>query len=189
MEMFKSIRLSRGESILRKKMSRMKRARFKSNISKARSIGMVWDATNPEEFAVLSQFHQKMNERNIELKILGYFPGKELPDKFTAIRYLTCFKNQDINFFYKPILPEADSFIKTRFDILIDVNFKKLFPLKYISSLSMAGFKVGIFENESVNPPYDLMMELNKNTDLNTYLTQVVHYLEMINTETNKNSD
>jgi hypothetical protein len=188
MEMFKNIRMNRGESILRKKMSRMNRVKFYSNLGKARSIGMVWDASNPDEFTVLSQFHQKMNERNIEVKILGFFPGKELPDRCTAIRYLTCFKNQDINFFYKPVSPEANSFINTRFDILIDVNFRKLFPLKYISSLSIAGFKVGIFEDDSVNSPYDLMMELNKDTDLNTYLTHVVHYLEMINTDTNKNS-
>jgi hypothetical protein len=187
MEMFKNIRLNRGKSILKKKMSRMKRSKFRGNISNAKSIGLVWDASNPDEFVILSQFHQKMNERNIEVKILGYFPGKNLPDRFTAIRYLTCLKNQDINVFYLPVSAEANSFINTGFDILIDVNFKQVFPLQYLSSLSMAGFKVGIFENGSENPQYDLMMEINKNTDINTYLTQAVHYLEMINTGANNN--
>lgn len=185
--MFKNIRLNRGKSILRKKMSGMKRTKFKGNIKSAKSIGVLWDASNPDQFTVLSQFHQKMNERNIEVKILGYFPDKNLPDRCTAIRYLTCLKNQDINFFYRPVSPEANSFINTRFDILIDVNFKQIFPLQYITSLSMAGFKVGIFENGSGNSPYDLMLELNKNTDINTYLTQAVHYLEMINTGSNNN--
>jgi hypothetical protein len=45
----------------------------------------------------------------------------------------------------------------------------------------MAGFKVGIFDTGSENSPYDLMMEFNKTTDINTYLTQVIYYLEMIN--------
>jgi hypothetical protein len=189
MVMFKNIRLNRGKSILRKKMSRMKRTRFRGNISKAKSIGIVWDASNPDEFTVLSQFHQKMHERNIEVTILGYFPGKYLPDRCTAIRYLTCLKDQDINFFYRPVSQEANSFICTRFDILIDINFSQLFTLQYISSLSMAGFKVGIFENGYEYLPYDLMMDLKKNTDINTYLNQVVHYLEMINTRTNNNRE
>jgi hypothetical protein len=47
----------------------------------------------------------------------------------------------------------------------------------------MAGFKVGIFDNGTRNNPYDLMMEYNKSGDINTYLTQVIYYLEMINTE------
>jgi hypothetical protein len=182
MEIFKNIRLNTSKSILKKKMSRMKRTKFRGNISKAKSIGIVWDASNPDEFPILSRLHQKMNERKIDLKILGYFQGKNLPDKYTAVRYLTCLKNQDINFFFRPVSQEAISFIDTRFDILIDVNFRHLFPLQYISSLSMAGFKVGIFENGSENLPYDLMMELNKKSDINTYLTEAIHYLEMINT-------
>jgi len=189
MEIFKNIRLNRARSILRKKISRIKREKFRGNITNARSIGIIWDASDPEEFTILSRFHQKMHEKNIDIKILGYFPGKHLPDRCTAIRYLTCLKNQDINFFYRPVAREANSFINTRFDILIDINFKQVFPLQYISSLSMAGFKVGIFENGFEDSPYDLMIDLNKNTDIDTYLTQVVHYLEMINKEIHSNKD
>lgn len=181
MEMFKDIRLDRGNAILRKKMSRMKRTRFKGNINNAKTIGLVWDASNPEELPTLSHFHQKMAEKNIDVKIISYFPGKNLPDKLTAIRYLTCLKKDEINITYRPVSYEANTFIKTRFDILIDINFKDLFPLRYISYLSMAGFKVGIFDSGSENSPYDLMMEFNKTTDINTYLTQVIYYLEMIN--------
>lgn len=186
MEMFKNIRLNRGKTILRKKMARMKRIRFKGNITNAKTIGLVWDASNPEDLAHLSQFYQKMAERNIDVRIIGYYPGKDLPDRLTAIRYLTCLKKEDINFTYRPVSEEANSFIKTRFDILIDVNFKDVFPLRYISYLSMAGFKVGIFDNGSANSPFDLMMEFNKTTDINNYLTQVVYYLEMINSGQSK---
>jgi hypothetical protein len=181
MEMFTNIRLNWGKTIMRRKMSRMKRTRFKGNINNAKTIGVVWDATNPDDLTFLSQFFQKMADRNIDVKIMGYFPGKDLPDKLTAIRYLTCLKKEDINITYRPVSNEANSFIKTRFDILIDTSFKDIFPLRYISYLSMAGFKVGIFDNGIKNSPYDLMIEFNKTTDINNYLTQVIYYLEMIN--------
>ena len=186
MEMFKNIRLNRGKAILRRKMMRMKRSRFKGNISSAKTMGLVWDASNPEELQTLSLFHQKMAERNIDVKIIGYFPGKNLPDKLTAIRYLACLKKEDINVTFRPVSHEAEIFTDTGFDILIDLNFKDVFPLRYLSYLSRAGFKVGIFDSTGEQSPFDLMIELNKSTDINEYLTHVIHYLEMINTGSNK---
>jgi hypothetical protein len=147
---------------------------------------MVWDASKPDEFQILSQFHQKMVDRNIDLSIIGYYPGKEIPDKITAIRYLVCLKQEDINFTYRPVSREATSFINMPFDILIDANFRNLFPLEYISSLSSAGLKVGIYDSGYDQVPFDLMIEVNKSSDLNNYLDQVVHYLELINTGSTK---
>lgn len=182
MEMFRNFRLSQGKLMLRRKMARLKRTRFRGNMTNAKKIGIVWDASRPDEFTVLAQFHQKMAERNIDVKIIGYYPGKEIPDRITAIRYLTCLKQPDLNFFYRPVTSEAASFMKTSFDILFDTNFRNLFPLQYISCLSAAGIKVGIFENGYDHSPFDLMIEM-KPGDLNGFFTQAVHYLEMINTK------
>ena len=91
-------------------------------------------------------------------------------------------EKEDINITYRPVAREANEFINANFDLLIDLNFKNLFPLRYISHLSMAGFKVGIFDNGNNNNLYDLMMEYNKSADINTFLTEVIYYLEMINT-------
>jgi hypothetical protein len=184
MELFKNLRLKIGKAILRKKISRIKRKVFYSNFSKVKTIGIVWDASNPEDFSGLSRFYQKMHDRNIEVKILGYFSGKNLPDQYTAIRYLTCLRKTEINFFYHPVSSEFRNFVSNRFDILIDINFKELFPLKCVSSTSNAGFKVGIFESESINTPYDLMIEMKNPVDVENYLNQVIHYLEMINSGT-----
>jgi len=182
MEILRSIRLSRGRSVLRKKVSQLKRQRFRGNIKSAKSIGIVWDAENTKDFGVLSQFHQKMAERNIDVKIIGYYPGKELPDKLTAVRYFNCLKPQDLNITYRPVSPEFYTFVNIKFDILIDTNYRNIFPLEYISSVSAAGLKVGIFENGYLNSPFDIMLEVGRNFSLNDYLDQVVHYLEMINT-------
>ncbi len=181
MELFKNIRLKIGKSVLEKKLGRTTRKMSFSNFGLARNIGIVWDASNPDEFSCLSKFYQKMHERNIEVSILGYFPGKELPDQYTAIRYLTCIRKKELSFFYLPSSSETGTFIDKRFDILIDINFKKLLPLNYISSLSNAGFKVGLFDSETVDTPFDLMMEMKNPVNVDNYLIQVMQYLEMIN--------
>jgi len=183
MELFKNIRLKIGKAILTKKMARTKRKVYYSNISLVKKIGIAWDASKPEDFACLSRFNQKMHERNIEVKILGYFPGKNLPNQYTAIRYLTCIRKGEINFFYHPVSSETNNFISNRFDILIDINFEKLVPLQYVSSISDARFKIGLFESETINNPFDMMMEIKNPVDVENYLNQVIHYLEMINSK------
>jgi hypothetical protein len=180
MDLFKNIRLKIGKITLKNKLEHSKRKVFYSNISHVKKIGIVWDASKPTEFACLTRFYQKMHERKIDVSIIGYFPANELPDQYTAIRFLTCLKKQEINSFYHPLSSESNSFINTRFDILIDVNFNKEFPLYYISSLSNAAFKVGLWDSESKDI-FDLMMEIKKPVDLDNYLDQVIEYLTMIN--------
>jgi hypothetical protein len=189
MELLKGIRTKIGAEILSKKASRVKRKVFYANFNLIKTIGVVWDASNTADFACLTKFYQKMHEKNIDVKILGYYPGKELPDQYTAIRYLTCYRRKDLNFFYHPTSSETDFFIRNQYDILIDLNFMKIFPLHYVTALSNAYFKVGLFESETVDSPYDLMMEIKNPIDIESYLVHVVHYLEMINSGTNKPSN
>jgi hypothetical protein len=115
---------------------------------------------------------------------MGYYSGKNLPNQFTAVRYLSIIKNEELNFFYHPVSNDTNKFVNNKFDVLIDINFEKLLPLQYISSLSNAGFKVGLFESETGNTPFDLMMDLKSPVNIEDYLNQVVHYLEMINSGT-----
>jgi hypothetical protein len=181
MELLESLRLNIGTAKLEKKLASTKRIKLFSNFAEVKRIGIVWDASNLEDFSKLSEFYQKMNSRNILVEILGYYKGKELPDKYTAVRYLKCFKNKDINIFYIPVANEVMEFINTPFDILIDLNFHKLFPLRYVSILSSAKLKVGLFEAVEEKSPFDLMMEIKNYSDIDNFITQAVYYLEMIN--------
>jgi len=189
MELLKKIRLKIGNAILSKKIVRSKRRVHYSSFSKIKSIGIVWDASRPSEFACLSRFHQRMQDMKIDLKIFGYFPGKNLPDQYTAIRYLTCIRRDEINIFYHPNSSDANSFINNPFDILIDINFDKQVPLKYVASLSKAQFKIGLYDHETTASPFDLMMEIRNPVDIEDYLNQVIHYLEMIKNKTKKTID
>jgi uncharacterized protein YueI len=180
MELFKNIRLKIGKFLLSNKVARSKRKVQYSTFSDVRKIGIVWDASKTVEFPELSRFHQRMLDNKIDVTIFGYFPGKSLPDQYTAIRYLTCLKSDEINRVYHPASSEAKAFINNPFDILIDINFDKQFPLSYITALSRARLKVGLFQNEKSESPFDLMMSIQNPVDIDTYLTQVVHYLEMI---------
>ncbi len=186
MELFKKIRLRLGNFILSGKIEKNRRKVLYSNFSQIKNIGIVWDASRTSEFASLSRFQQQMHEKKIDVKIFGYFPGKSLPNQYTAIRFLTCIRKDEINYFYHPVSPEASSFIKNPFDVLIDVNFEKQVPLRYITSLSRSRLKVGLLDQESYDSPFDLMMELKNPVDLESYLAQIIYYLEIIKDDSTK---
>jgi hypothetical protein len=181
MELFRNTRLKIGNSILLKKIARARRTISYTDISRIKKIGIIWDATRTIDFSTLSRFHQKMHERGVDVKVLGYYPGKELPDQYTAIRFLSCIRRKELSFFYVPLSTEADVFMNTRFDVLIDINFDRVFPLRYMTALSSSFFKVGLFGSEADSSVFDLMMEIKKPVQVENYLTQVIHYLEMIN--------
>jgi hypothetical protein len=180
MELFRNFRLKIAGAILKKRLARSKRKMLYTNFSRVKNIGIVWDASRHTEFQALARFHQKMNERDIDVKILGYYEGKNLPDQYTAIRYLSCIRKSDINLLYIPESTETRSFIDNKFNLLIDLNFEKLFPLSYITLLSRASFKIGLFEEDGKDTPFDLMMEVEKPVNMDNYLKQVIQYLEMI---------
>ncbi len=180
MEFFGNLRLRIGTIILKKRLSKISHRSKYKNFKDVRKIGIVWDASKHQEFQSLARFHQEMLERNIEVKIIGFHKGKHLPDQYTAIRYLSCIKSSETNIFYIPFSSEVQSFTDSNFDVLLDINFDKIFPLLYITGLSKAALKVGLFDPEENNNPFDLMMEIKKPVNVEEYLTQVIQYLEMI---------
>lgn len=186
MELFRKLRIRAGKSVLTGKLSRFRRKPYYLNFYNIRTIGLVWDASRTEEFPILTRFVQKMTELNKEVKIFGFFPEKGFPDQYTAIRYLTCLKRKEVSFFYIPLNSEAETFLKTEFDLLIDINFKKHFPLIYISSLSKARLKVGLADSKPELSPFDLMISIKGPINVDIYLDQVIYYLEMINSESAK---
>ena len=59
MDLFSNIRLKIGRAMLTKEMAKINRKVYYSNISLVKSIGIVWDSSKPEDFAILSGFYQK----------------------------------------------------------------------------------------------------------------------------------
>ena len=186
MELFRNLRIRAGKSLLSGKLSKITRKPHYINFFNIKTIGLVWDASQTNEFVFLSKFHQKMSEQNIEVRILGYYPGKKLPDQYTAIRFLTCLKRNEVDFLYRPVTRDSNEFLKIQYDVLIDINFRKQFPLVYVTSLSSAKLKVGLADSRPESSPFDLMISLKNPVNIEKYLEQVLIYLEMMSSKTAK---
>lgn len=83
MNILSKLRINAGKSRLSVKMARIRRKPLYLNLYHIRTIGIVWDASRPEDFSILTRFHQHMAEQNREVTILGFFLEKSC---LTAIR-------------------------------------------------------------------------------------------------------
>lgn len=183
MEMFRAIRLSTGRSILRKRLRKLKRNKKFNNLHNSHKIAIAWDGSNISNFPAVSSFYHELQKENIQVDIVCFYPGKILPDEYTALRYLKCFKANDLSLTYLPQTDEIKEFINTPYEILVDINLNNHLPLQYVSVLSKAEFKVGP-DKSDYKDDLDMTIKISDNDNLTYYLEQVKYYLEMINTGT-----
>ena len=80
----------------------------------------------------------------------------------------------------KPSSPVIQNFINEEYDLLIDLNIRDYFPLKYISALSKAAFKVGKFD-ESDTAFFDMMIDADNTKTVKYFLRQIDTYITMLN--------
>lgn len=179
MELAGEIRHKIGNSILRKKSVKISRKASYKGLDFIKSIAVIWNY-DLKDLYNLEDFYKRMKERNIDVKVISYHPEKSITENLSSAAYLKCFGRKDVDLFFIPVKSEADKLLNEKFDILIDMNFDKKLPLKYISALSDASFKVGLYESEGDSSIYDLMIDLHKPVDSAIYLDQTIHYLEMI---------
>ncbi len=181
MELFRGMRLLIGRWLLKRRQRKVRRNKQFNNLGNSHKIGLVWDGSNTADFKNIASFYNDMLKINIQTDIICYYPGKVLPDEYTAIRYLKCVKKSDLNLWHIPHSPDIDEFISTPYEILIDVNNNNYFPAEYMTVLSNAEFKVGP-ERSPYRDMLDMTIKIENKYETSYYLEQVEYYLEMINT-------
>lgn len=177
--MFNKLKLKVGHRRLRKALKGIKRNRLVYNLDTARTIGVLFNATSEEVYHHVANFSNQLLGRNLQVEMLAFFAGKEVPNSYLANPKLKLFTKRELNWYRKPCVPHVDEFIDKEFDILIDLSMEELFPLKWIATLSKSKFKVGNLSYYGT--PNDMIINLKPNNDIEYLLSQVIHYLQLIN--------
>ena len=150
-----------GRYILNKNLSKLKRKRIVHNLESAKTIGLLYDATDEQEYAVICELVKNFQNENKIVKALGYLNYNIIPHYCIPKLSFDYFIMKDIGFFYIPNNTFVDDFIKNDFDILIDLSIMDFFPFQYISGMSKAKFKVGR-DGENHSKYYDFMLNINE---------------------------
>ena len=185
MSLIQNIKDAFGNYFLSMERKSVHRNKKFMNMEEAKTIGIVFDATDKEDFELVKKYVLYLKEMKKKVKAIGFFNQKESPPMaFSKLEY-DFFSLKDLSWNNIPNSVYVKNFIADEYDILLDLNLNDLFPLRYISSLSKARFKAGK-KSEKNNSIFDMMIKMEKGKDLKFYLKNIDTYLFVINKKNDK---
>ena len=179
--MFGNLRIKIGQYYFKRDNSHAERRCQMTNLRDAKKIGILYTLDDVPDYDRVSEFVSLLQGDHKVVKALGFVKNKNLVERFLPKLSYDFFSKRDLTWFYKPIHNQVKDFIEKEFDLLIDLSLHDNFPLKYISGLSKALFRVGKFSEINAEY-YDMMIDMKPTTTSEEYLGQVQHYLTIINT-------
>ena len=160
---------------VRKKLGQFSAPRRTISYPDARSIGVLFDASRPDDVILVDRFVERLSKDGKKVSALGFFPQKA-----EAVRHFDWFDRQGISWWGQPTDKTAQRFQDNPFDILVNAWLESSRPLEYLSTFSKARWRIAPHHEDCPQiAEFSVMMREGK-SDLETYLSQVDHFLRTI---------
>jgi len=168
-----------GEYLLKIQAKKVVRELRANNFEHAKTIGIVYDAIDQIQHKKVTAFADTiMKSYGTNVQLVGFVSNAENRAAFSGqfgCKYIT---KQDFTWYGDEQNCIISDFIKTPFDILIDLTVETIFPIQYITTLSTASFKVGRLTEKNMN--YDLLIDIKNDITIDILIEQIQVYLSMI---------
>ncbi len=153
----------------------LKRTGEVKNYANARYVGIWFDGSNREQFALIDAYARKIVGKGKKVEILGY-AGNVKKNEDVPFEYI---RPREIGWTGVPVEDVVEEWCEKPFDLLLCLHPKECRPLEYMALQSKAKCRVGRY-GEGVVECYDLMVMLEE-PDLAKMIKQVDHLLTDIN--------
>ena len=145
------------------------------NLTDAKTVGIVYDSTNPENDIVIANFAQELRGQNKQVEILGFVNDKKIDTK-TGV---TIFNKKNLSWTLAPEDERVNQFAEKRFDLLLGCFVGENLPLEFITRISKARWRVGAYV-ENKTDCFDMMVNVSGKTELPYLLQQTTYFLNQI---------
>lgn len=166
-------------------LKKQERKRKVYNIADARRVGIIYEVKDEAEIGHIHYFVDYLHDQGKHVKALGYVESKEIMGFLKHTTVYSYFQRAELNWYFKPVSPDADNFAEEEFDILIDLSEEDKLPMQFVIAASKARFKAGKYQEEKQDL-YDMMISVGDNTTLKYLIGQMRHYLTIINKPLNE---
>ena len=185
MSLIQKIKDFAGSYLLSGQLKNVHRNKMFVNMQDAKTVGIVFNATDSADFDLVKKYIGYLKDMKKRVKAIGFYNQKNIPAmSYSKLEY-DFFCQKELSWNNTPSSIYVKNFIEDKYDILLDLNLEDLFPLRYISSLSKASFKVGK-SSEKNNSIFDLMIETKEGKGLKYFLKNIDTYLFIINKQNDK---
>ena len=112
MTYLEKFKLKIGQWVFHRELTNNKRLKSVCNLDNAKSIGILYDATNEYQIKQIQPFISYFFDLKKDVKALGYVNAKKLSYCHTPKLQYDFFYLKDLNWYYKPQNYIIDNFIK-----------------------------------------------------------------------------
>ena len=179
MALFPKLRKRLHHYFLKKKLADLTMDNSIVNYYNARSIGVLYDATQPEDRQLVKKYIVRLKEQGKQVDSLAYLNLKKLVEDFTEEH----FTPKQVDWLYRPD-NATQAFAEKPYDLLINLCTRRNLPMEYLAATSKARYRVGRYIEDKTYC-YDLMVYLSEEKALSNLIREVDHLLTEINKHTN----
>lgn len=180
MSFLRNIRLKLHYYRLNSKMKRNTVERYSMSFDKAQSIGILYDATQPEHEATIQKYRRNLQQSGKKVEMLAYVHEPQEADEATSSHQVHYLHRKQLTWTLEPKSSAVDTFINTPFDILLGLHIDGSQPLEYIAALSKAHLRVGQYRDNR-EFCYDLIIDTPPGDSLQNFIGQVDYYIKNLN--------
>lgn len=174
MEFLDKLFLSIHDRFIKSELKRRNTERETLDFNKVKTIGILFDGSQVENEVIVNDFIAQLNAKGKQVELLGFVPknNQALNTDYTS------FCLHDLDFFKRPNNQKVQEFIQQPFDILINLTPLNHLQLDFIAALSNAKLRVGPYTDRT--HCYDLMIDHNEKSNLNSYIKQIDFFLNRL---------
>lgn len=165
-----------------KELKRNKIDRRFVKLDEVKSIGVLFDGSEEQNFPAYKRFVERMQQKNKKVDVLVYYGKKDKGDSPIHQLGLKYFSKKSLNWLKIPQGEEVKKFLSLKHDLLLYISPSDCYPLFYIAGLSKALCRVGRYSPESARY-FDLMITFDHQNKLKEYLEQLEKLISNINSD------
>jgi len=175
------IKIKIGSRLLEKRANKIVRCKQFSNLETAKNIAVLFDATNTDNYTTARFLSKYLIDNKIKFRGLGFAKPYDAQEQPSAYSGITLFTENDFSISGSIASDAIIEFIRTEFDMLIDLHQKNNYYIEAINAFSMEKMKLGL-KHKDIGF-YDFMIDLNEEeANSETFIEQIKHYLNIIKT-------
>ncbi len=179
MAKFNKIQVWLLEKNLQKRMAGLERNKKFHNLKTATSFAVVFDASSEKNYNRVGSFIRHLQSKNKQVKGIGFIDYKTMPHYVLQTLSYDFILKKDLNFFLRPGNKFINDFLSTEYDVLVDFNLEENPVLRYLTALSKAQFKMGIYDERNKDI-FDFMIQGIDNHNTAQYAKEVLNFLESL---------
>lgn len=184
MKFLENFKTSVGKKKLDKESKQVKRKKALTNFTNTKSFAIVFNCIDENTYMLTRKFARELKDLGKSIKVFAFIDDKKTPEYWLPKENYDFITRKDINLYNIPKGDSFEKFIHQEFDVLISLQIEPCFPIDYVVKMSRAKLKVGYSEDNAAI--YDFMINTKNKSNLKEYIEQVMHYLNLINSQTHE---